>query len=152
MLIRNASPLDVEDIVNTYNTAMKEKTNNCYTGEELEEIQLDLKKDQLRDFIISCNETTNQIIVGTYNGKIVATGGFVGDHTEKFFKIILISSLIKNGGRLILTKLLNRLKDAEEIFLESSLSAIGFYKKFGFVENGEIDEFLFKSQPMRLQK
>lgn len=78
-------------------------------------------------------------VVAEMNGEYVATGRLL--ETGQIGRMAVLKAYRKSGiGSAILEKLLSiaKSKGMNSVFLNSQIDAVGFYKRFGFEEEGDV--------------
>ena len=85
-------------------------------------------------------EDTSTHVIARAGSQAVGTARW--RETKSGFKLerfaVPLSSRGKGVGALLVTFILNQIEDHSHVYLNSQVSAIGFYEKFGFHAEGEV--------------
>ena len=141
-IIRRATESDAENIYNIHVAAIRSKCSTHYSAKDVEIWVARQDKARYLPFI-----QANEILVAEgEEGKILGFGHLTRDAKETDGKTMQIRGLfvdpdcgVKGVGSTLLKELEKKEKQLSEVdtmVVHSSLSAVEFYKKYGFISKG----------------
>ena len=141
-IIRRATESDAENIYNIHVAAIRSKCSTHYSAKDVEIWVARQDKARYLPFI-----QANEILVAEGGeGKILGFGHLTRDAKETDGKTMQIRGLfvdldcgVKGVGSTLLKELEKKAKELAEVdtmVVHSSLNAVEFYKKYGFISKG----------------
>ena len=135
---RLATLQDCEDIYQVHVSSIRQVCSKCpaYTSEQIELWAERQSKERYQRFI-----ETGNILVAVNNNKVVGFGHFdkQGDLMETKGLYVSPDSIGRGFGKLMMTEIEIQAKNTgcSGMIVSSSVNAVGFYKKYGFVNEEE---------------
>ncbi len=135
LTIRGNKADDSAEIYLTYVSAIRAQCSHHYTQEDIEKM-IAAKNSKFYSLL----DTRYKVLVGEINGHIVGFGAV--DTVENYIVNLFISHKNQGKGyaRILLDSLesILRFNGAKNIYVNSTLNAVNFYKKMGFIEIKQI--------------